>query len=292
MADNNITVSTTVKRKSLKADCYYKTESHFECKICKKQFSLKTSHTMLKRHTINSHTPSTSNTSANNSVQKKKSSYYDKLIVNFIVHGSHSFNIVEEEHFKTLVSQLNPAYSLINRPRLVTNITELFNEKQEQLKARLNTLPNKISLTLDFWTSVTMKPYMVGTAHFMMDSKLISLTLDFDIMPYPHKSSDILRKIIQILDNYNLEGKIISITTDNEASNIKFMQLLMLFNNDYEDVKHFRCFAHVLNLSVKNGLKHIEEPISAISRLIKHINNSPKEKQTYIEVCDRLYICL
>lgn len=54
---------------------------------------------------------------------------------------------------------------------------------------------------------------------------------------------------------------------------MKCLHFLKLFHEDYEDVIHTRCLAHILNLSVKNGLCVIQDPvISAVSKLVNLIN--------------------
>lgn len=84
--------------------------------------------------------------------------------------------------------------------------------------------------------------------------------------------------IQDIFDLYSLKKKIISITTDNEKSNIKCLQLLLLFNENYDELVHTRCLAHVLNLAVKKGLREIEDPISSVSKLVNQINFSGEKK--------------
>lgn len=98
------------------------------------------------------------------------------------------------------------------------------------------------------------------------------------MIPYPHKAEQILHKIVEILNLYALHKRVMSITTDNEKVNVKCLQLLTLFNDDYDDVIHTRCLAHILNLVVKKGLKEVEEPISAVSKLVNLINFSAKKK--------------
>lgn len=142
--------------------------------------------------------------------------------------------------------------------------------------------------TFDFWTSITNKPYIVITAHFIHKSKLSAIILDLGLIPYPHTSDQILTKIKQIFDTYGLQHKIISITTDNESTNVKLMQLMSLFYIEYEHVIRTRCLAHILNLTVKKGLKKLREPVSDISKLVNTINFSPKKKQLYTENCELL----
>lgn len=279
--------SVRKRAKAIKITHYNKTSLYYECKQCKKHFSLKTSHTILKRHVTNHDTPLNEETNKRN--RTSKYSVYDKLIVNFVVRGAHSHSIVEEEHFIKMIKGLQPNYPGITRQHLNQNIHTLFTNTKNQLMECIKSI-SKLSVTFDFWTSVTNKPYIVITAHFVHESKMQSIILDFDLIPFPHTSSEILIKITEIFDCYGLQNKVMSITTDNEATNIKTMQLLQLFHSDYENVLHTRCLAHILNLSVKKGLEKLNNVVSDISKLVNFINFSPKKKQLFFDICDLLKI--
>lgn len=282
--------NTKKKYKKLRNTHYTKNDSGLECKICKKPFSIKSSHSTLKNHLLSHERPSSASTSNTTALKlsKHKKPLYDRLVLNFIIHGNHPFKLVEEEHFKKLMAEINPNYSPLSSTSLKSNIQKLFQQKQPEVIEKIKMITNKISLTFDFWTSVTNKPYVVVTAHLINNGALQSFILDFDLIPYPHKAEQILHKIVEILNLYALHKRVMSITTDNEKVNVKCLQLLTLFNDDYDDVIHTRCLAHILNLVVKKGLKEVEEPISAVSKLVNLINFSAKKKQAYFEKCAEL----
>lgn len=59
------------------------------------------------------------------------------------------------------------------------------------------------------------------------------------------------------------------ITTDNATSNDKFMDKLSSWMNEYgisftRNVKHFRCFAHVINLCVKKALQNFDDKLKQV----------------------------
>lgn len=245
--------------RKIKETYYNKSESKLECKTCKKLYSIKSSHSILKRHIIKTHKFNDRQTEAESirgKNYKKRDLWYDKIVQDFVIRGTHSFKIVEKEHFIKMIKGLNPTYPGLTRRKLTLNIHRLFEHERTKLIECINSI-DKLSLTFDFWTSITNKPYIVITAHFIHKSKLSAITLDFDLIPYPHTSDQIyiLTKIKQIFDMYGLQHKIMSITTDNEATNVKLLQLMSLFYIEYEHVIHTRCLAHILNLTVKKGLK-------------------------------------
>lgn len=119
--DNNDT------RKSWKWDHFQIMAGRVTCKICNKGFSQKTSTSILKKHTTR-HTTTTESTDPDASIasnaststprrrnhsciEKPKTSLrnsdYDNFLKNFVIHGNHSFHIVEKEHFQKLIYVLN-----------------------------------------------------------------------------------------------------------------------------------------------------------------------------------------
>lgn len=286
VSQNTSTASSIKKYKKVKSSHFTKSQNGFKCNICDKKLSIKSSHSTFVSHLKTHENASTRRTNVS---KQNKQSHFDQLVLNFVIHGNHAFSIVDEEHFKKMLNGLNSNYSPLSPTTLTVNIQKLFKIKQNEVIETLKTITNKISITFDFWTSITNKPYVVVTAHFINNSSTLqSFILDFDLIPYPHNSENILNKIVEIFNLYGLKKKILSITTDNEKSNVKCLELLRLFHDDYEDVVHTRCLAHILNLAVKKGLKEVQNPISAVSKLVNAINFSPKKKQAYFEACTTL----
>lgn len=50
-----------------------------------------------------------------------------------------------------------------------------------------------------------------------------------------------------------------AVTTDNASNNLTFIDELAKENRFFEKSNHFRCFAHVINLSVQEALKVLND---------------------------------
>ena len=55
------------------------------------------------------------------------------------------------------------------------------------------------------------------------------------------------------------------ITTDNASNNFTFIDELKKENVSFQKENHFRCFAHVINLSVQEALKELDSQINQIN---------------------------
>lgn len=85
------------------------------------------------------------------------------------------------------------------------------------------------------------------------------LLLDFSYIPYPHGGKEIASKTFGTITKFNIEKKVVSLTSDNASNNIKAIKVLQdLLKDKFIIPSHQRCLAHI-NLSVQEGLKEVFE---------------------------------
>lgn len=83
--------------------------------------------------------------------------------------------------------------------------------------------------------------------------------------------------IFKTLNEFDLNHKVLSITTDNAPNMVSGMEYLQA-DHTINSIIHMRCSAHILNLAVKSGLdcKEISQSISKIRYVCKKVNASSK----------------
>jgi hypothetical protein len=54
------------------------------------------------------------------------------------------------------------------------------------------------------------------------------------------------------------------VTTDNASNNLTFINELSKENVFFKKENHFRCFAHVINLSVQEALKELKSQLNQV----------------------------
>nr|GEZ69507.1 hypothetical protein [Tanacetum cinerariifolium] len=169
--------------------------------------------------------------------------------------------------------------------------------KRKKFNTLMNALSN-ISLTTDCWRSSHQKiEYMVITRHFIDQNwRLQKRVLSFVHVPPPRTALDIVDGIYKCLKEWEIEGKIFSISVDNAAYNDKVVKTL---KTNFSRVKklpyegrlfHVRCCAHILNLLVKDGLSKISDVIGEVREAVKYINYSEARRQIFSNVAHQLQI--
>ena len=110
-----------------------------------------------------------------------------------------------------------------------------------------------MNFTTDLWSSVTCDNYLAITCHWVNASwKMRRIVLDFVDVESKQDGESTCNFIFQTIRKFNLESKVLCITTDNCAAMVCAMNNLINKMKDKHDVSiiHFRCTAHILNLIV------------------------------------------
>ena len=143
----------------------------------------------------------------------------------------------------------------------------------------MNSFTTKVALTTDIWTSSHNHTSYLGITMHYIDNNwdLKKCILDFIPIEGSHSSRLILDKIINLLQEFNLNNRIISLTTDNGSNMLACGRDLA---NELEicfcnlSFSHKRCAAHIINLAVKAGMKHLDTSIMKLRRFVIKIRNS------------------
>lgn len=277
------------------------------CNICKQKISIKGGATTnLKKHyqrkhpTINltypknqASTPiatpatveipdsSTSNATSNTSqgtlqdflltkkigaVKKRK---IDSLILKMMYVDLQPFSIVEDKGFRELVHELNPAYQIPSRKifsktLLPAKFEELSTVIREELRSGLS-----FCATSDCWSSTTAKSFIAVTVHFLTeDFQQKSVLLSCREIKERHTAENLGQTIKEILEEWNVPIEKVNFFVTDNASNAENAIKKVL------KLKHFGCFAHSLNLVMKEALESVQELLEKVRGIVRFFKKS------------------
>ncbi|XP_042497603.1 zinc finger BED domain-containing protein RICESLEEPER 2-like [Macadamia integrifolia] len=100
--------------------------------------------------------------------------------------------------------------------------------------------------------------------------------------------------VSKILSDWGIDRKLFSITLDNATANFCFVDLLKKNLNLKNALLcrglhfHNRCCAHILNLIVQDGLKHIDDSVVLVRSSIAYVKGSQTRKVKFLEICKQL----
>ena len=156
--------------------------------------------------------------------------------------------IVEDQGFLSFLRTLDPWYNPPSRRSIMrTLLPEKYRSEREALQASISSV-KYVSLTSDIWTSRQAEGFMTVTCHYVTnDWKLTSAVLETVSFSASHTAENIAKELGRVADEWSIKAKISCIVTDNASNRIAAVRLL--------GWRHLPCFAHTLNLIVKEGMK-------------------------------------
>jgi hypothetical protein len=197
--------------------------------------------------------------------------------VDWIVHDSRPLTIVQSAYFKRLINELDPAFKIPDVKLVKQMIHRAYNHSVPLLKEHFQQHALKVSLTTDMWTSRSRKGYIGVTCSFVDKNwKLVEVTLTVQYVPYPHTANHIRETLENIINYWDLNGKIHIITTDNASTMKKAI-------TDMNGVIWQNCSSHTLQLIIGKALKPCENLVARAKRLIDFFLR-PKQSERLAEV--------
>jgi hypothetical protein len=213
----------------------------------------------------------------NNPVRKDQ---LDKKFVGIVVKDNQPLSIRDDEGFREFVEELDPFYELPSDKRIKELLVDGYNYCKQEIIRLFEQDVTSCSLTLDLWTSRSRAGYLGVTCSFVnAQFELHEAILAIRYLKYPHTSKSIVECLNQIIQEWNLNEKVFTITTDNGANMVKAGKLLKNHNN----ITRFPCAAHTLQLVVGKGLLPAERLVARAKRLISFFT-TPKQTEKLIEI--------
>jgi len=130
------------------------------------------------------------------------------LCANLTIWYGLSFKFVEYEELRTWITYLNPDATLVSRNTIKSDVLRIFMRGKNLLKEELTSIPSRICLTSNLWTSCTIEGYICLTTHYVGSNwKLCRKILNFCRLPLPHTRLELCKKINEFLHEWGLKKK-------------------------------------------------------------------------------------
>ena len=220
-------------------------------------------------------------------------------VVGLIANDLLPLSLVDSEKFRSLLATAEPSFTMPSRKHLST---QLLPQRAATVRDKLITLLSRaqdVALTIDLWSSRDMRAFIGVTAHFILDFTMRGAMLACHRVRGSHTAENIHILYEETVACYKLGGKISKIVTDNGSNMVKAFTLPGLENlneeeDDYDNdetvelsddreileylpPQRVPCFAHTLQLVVKDGLQHagqMRTTIAKVAKLVSYVRKS------------------
>jgi hypothetical protein len=198
----------------------------------------------------------------------------------------------------------NPRFSKSSRQTTTRDFVKHFDDCRAKLKGTLLSSVSSVCLTSDIWSGNAKEDYISVVAHFVnADWELEKRLLALRLIDESHTGAAIAERISMVVEEYDLTNKIFAITLDNASSNSSAMDILSPIFSGYilaalppdateDEVKeerslfmHQRCACHIINLTVKSGMKRLKPYIEDFRTAISFLNSSNQRIAAFKSFC-------
>ena len=191
----------------------------------------------------------------------------EEKLAHFLAKDLRPASMIEGTGFKDFLQELDPRFALPSR-RTVNRVLlpSLWEKEKDKLKTEL-AKASWVSLTTDMWSSRTNSAFLNITAHFLSEGKLCTKVLQCERFPERHTGDNIKDKLKEVLKDFKVTNKVVTITSDNAANMKNAIKGAGL--------KELGCMAHTINLSAQDvldkdpDLKQVRLKIKDIVKAVK-----------------------
>jgi hypothetical protein len=167
-------------------------------------------------------------------------------IVKFIVCEDLPIMLGESQNFKNLIQRaLCPQYQPVTRKTTKSDLIAIYKNKLAALKESFKKVQFSFALTSDIWTSSHQKIcYVSVVSHYLDDSYALNKrVISFRMMDESHTGDAIANHILEVVRDFAIDGKILSITLDNASANTTAIDILTPKLQSYIKgyIIHHRC---------------------------------------------------
>ena len=153
-----------------------------------------------------------------NRLKASKQERFEQRTVEFIIDTISPISIVEKVSFIRLFEETK--LRVISRSKATDLISEMYVTMCEKIKVNFHAIEH-ICTTADIW-SYSKRSFFGYTAHWLNDKfERKSVALSCKRMSGTHSFDKIYAMINEINTTYNIENKVVSVTTDNGSNFVK-----------------------------------------------------------------------
>jgi hypothetical protein len=110
------------------------------------------------------------------------------------------------------------------------------------------------------------------------------------VMNVSHTGTAIANHILEVVNDFEIKNKILSITLDNLSSNTNAIEFLTPQLQSFIDgyVIHQRCVCHIINLVVQEGITVVSKFLENIRAAIRFITSTLKWLQSLLSTAKQI----
>ncbi|KAE8277490.1 hypothetical protein D5F01_LYC24564 [Larimichthys crocea] len=204
----------------------------------------------------------------------------------FLCKSIQPYSITANEGFKYLLEVLEPRYSIPDRKVFSDKLVPALYEKVKMDVVDSMSRAQRVSITVDGWTSCATDSYITVTAHYVTEEwDLQSHVLQTRVFNASHTGANLAALLQNVLREWNITDKNPALVTDNARN-------MVVAGAGADVTPHVRCVAHTLNLASQKALKmdRVSELLVKVRKVVTYFHKSPQAAEVLREIQSQLHL--
>ncbi|KAL7601046.1 hypothetical protein Lser_V15G23937 [Lactuca serriola] len=213
-----------------------------------------------------------------------------------IILHDYPLEMVEHPGFMAFVRNLNPGFEIGNFGRIQGDCGATYLKEKERIWNLIEGMPGNISLTLDLWNSSHTTGYVFVTGQFIdSDWKMHRKLLNVVMEPYPDSDSAFSHAVSACLSDWNIEGKLFSITINQPVSDSGLDSLRNLISEKNPNVLNGQllltdCLARSLTFIAHCAINAGQETVKKVRDCVKYVKTSESLEEKFVALKQQLQV--
>ncbi|KAL7239671.1 hypothetical protein ACSBR2_005542 [Camellia fascicularis] len=217
-------------------------------------------------------------------------------IARMMIMHDYPLHMVEHPGFVTFVQNLQPRFDMVSFNTVQGDCVATFLREKQSLQRVIEGIPGRICLTLDMWNSNQYVGYVFLTGHFIdHDWKLHRKILNVVMEPYPDSDSALSHAVTACLSDWNMEGRLFSVTINQPLSEagIDNLRALLAIKNPLMlngQLLVGNCLARTISTIAQAVLTAGQETVKKIRDSVKYVKTLESHEEKFVELKKQLQV--
>ncbi|KAL4589816.1 hypothetical protein LXL04_002726 [Taraxacum kok-saghyz] len=217
-------------------------------------------------------------------------------LARMIILHDYPLEMVEHAGFMAFVHNLNPNFEMGNFGSIQGDCVATYLKEKEKIRNLIEGMPGCISLTLDLLNTSHTTGYVFVTGQFIdCDWKTHRKLLNVVMEPYPDSDSAFSHAVSASLSDWNIEGKLFSLTINQPISESGINSLRNLLFEKNPNVLNGQllltnCLARCLTFIAQYAINTGQETVKKVRDCVKYVITSESLEEKFLQLKQQLQV--
>ncbi|VFQ67388.1 unnamed protein product [Cuscuta campestris] len=203
-------------------------------------------------------------------------------------------HMVEHPGFVAFVHTLQPRFDMVSFNTVQGDCVATYLREKQSLYRLIEGMPGRICLTLDMWSSHLRVGFVFISGQFIdPEWKIHRKVLNVIREPFPESESAFSHAIAACLSDWNIDGKLLSVTVNQPMSDPnKVRALLSVQNPTILDGQLLvgNCLARTLSSIAADALTFAQDVVKKVRDSVKYVKTSESNEERFLDLKQQLQV--